>query len=141
MFTFPAIFSPAEEGGFVITFPDVPEAISQAESKEEGISIARDCLETALEFYIEGSRPIPRPSSFRGRVAITVSPMSSMKLMIHQAMIEQGIRKSELARQLGCHLPQIDRLLDLNHASKLDQIERALGVLGLRLLVDFQKAA
>jgi len=141
MFTFPARFTPAEEGGFIITFPDVPEAITQAETKEEGFAIARDCLETALEFYVEGNRPIPTPSSLRGKVAISVSPMSCMKLMIHQGMIQNGVRKSELARRMKVHLPQVDRLLDLNHASKLDQIEHALEVLGLRLLVDFERAA
>jgi antitoxin HicB len=35
------------------------------------------------------------------------------------------IGKAELARRLHCHLPQIDRLLDLNHASRLDQLEAA----------------
>ena len=141
MFTFPALFTPAEEGGFVITFPDIPEAITQAETKEEGLSIARDCLETALEFYVDRNRPIPSSSSLRGKVAISVTPMVCMKLMIHQEMIRAGVRKTELARRMDVHLPQIDRLLGLNHASRLDQIEHALAVLGLRLMVDVAKAA
>jgi antitoxin HicB len=141
MFIYPAIFKPAEEGGFVITFPDVPEAITQAETKEEGIVIARDCLETALGFYIDGHRPIPKASQLRGKIGIEVSPMAAMKLMIHQGMIEKGVRKSELARRIGVHLPQIDRLLDLNHSSKFDQIDKALAALGLALVVDVRKAA
>lgn len=40
------------------------------------------------------------------------------------------VRKADLARQLGWHGPQIHRLLDLDHASRLDQIEAALAVLG-----------
>jgi antitoxin HicB len=31
---------------------------------------------------------------------------------------------------LGWHLPQVDRLLDLTHASRLDQAEAALASLG-----------
>ena len=47
-------------------------------------------------------------------------------------MTEQGIKKSELARRLGWHMPQIDRLFDWRHASKFDQIEAAANVLGKR---------
>ena len=34
-----------------------------------------------------------------------------------------GIGKAELGRRLGWHGPQIDRLLDLNHPSKIEQID------------------
>ena len=45
-------------------------------------------------------------------------------------MMEQGVRKAELARRLGWHLPQVDSLFDLRHASRLDQIESAARALG-----------
>ena len=45
-------------------------------------------------------------------------------------MTEQGIRKAELARRLGWHMPQVDRLFDLRHTSKFDQIESAARSLG-----------
>jgi antitoxin HicB len=35
-------------------------------------------------------------------------------------MREEGIAKTDLAHRLGWHLPQVDRLLDLAHASRLD---------------------
>jgi hypothetical protein len=44
-----------------------------------------------------------------------------IKLAIYQSMRDQGVKKSELARRLGWHMPQIDRQLDLHHASRLDQ--------------------
>ena len=50
-------------------------------------------------------------------------------------MREQGIGKAELARRLGWHLPQIDRVLDVNHNSRLDQMEAALGAIGRQLEV------
>ena len=55
------------------------------------------------------------------------------KLGVYQAMTEQGIKKSELARRLGWHMPQVDRLFDLRHASGLAQIEAAALVLGRRV--------
>ena len=45
-------------------------------------------------------------------------------------MLDQGIRKADLARLLGWKAPQVDRLFDLNHASRLDQLEAAAKVLG-----------
>ena len=58
------------------------------------------------------------------------SALECAKLGVYQAMTEQGVRKAELARRLGWHLPQVDRLLDLSHASRLDQIEAAARALG-----------
>ena len=51
-----------------------------------------------------------------------------------------GVGKAELARRIGCHLPQIDRLLNLQHGSRLDQIEQALLALGKRLTVSIEDA-
>jgi antitoxin HicB len=62
-------------------------------------------------------------------------------VLLYRAMRERGVRKADLARRLGWHGPQIDRLLDLNHASRLDQIEAALAALGKRLTLDLADAA
>jgi antitoxin HicB len=45
-------------------------------------------------------------------------------------MRTSGVGKAELARRLHVHLPQVDRLLDLEHASKLDTVIQALRVVG-----------
>lgn len=50
------------------------------------------------------------------------------------------MRKSDLARMLDVHMPQIDRLLDLNHAARLDQIEAALRALGKQLVIEVRAA-
>jgi antitoxin HicB len=49
--------------------------------------------------------------------------------------------KSELARRLNVHLPQIDRLLDLDHDSRLDQLERAARAMGQDLHIEMRPAA
>jgi antitoxin HicB len=51
------------------------------------------------------------------------------------------VGKAELARRLNRHLPQVDRLLDLRHASRLDQLEAAFRALGKRLSVQIHEAA
>jgi antitoxin HicB len=52
-----------------------------------------------------------------------------------------GVRKTELGRRLGLHLQQVDRLLDLRHSSKLDQVEAALRALGKMITIEIRDAA
>jgi antitoxin HicB len=72
---------------------------------------------------------------------VTLPALTVAKLELYQAMRAAGVGKAELARRLNCHLPQIDRLLDLGHASRLDQLEQAFAALGKRLEVAIQNAA
>lgn len=59
----------------------------------------------------------------------------------YREMLAVDMRKAELARRLGWHKPQVDRLLDLRHDSRLDQIERAFAVLGKRVRIAIESAA
>ena len=66
-YAYPYELAPQPEGGFTVTFPDVPEAITQGDSKEEAAALAEDALITALSFYTDHAEPLPRPSPARGR--------------------------------------------------------------------------
>jgi antitoxin HicB len=136
MLDYPVLLEAQPEGGFVVTFPDVPEAITQGEDEDEALLYAVDALETALSFYVDDRKPLPIPSKpKRGQKTVRPSALECAKLGVYQAMTEQGIRKSELARRLGWHMPQVDRLFDLKHASRLDQIEAAARALGRHIEV------
>ena len=132
---YPVHLETAEEGGFIVTFPDVPEAITQGEDEDEALLRAVDALETALSFYIDDRRALPVPSEATGRPVVRPSALESAKLALYVEMTTQGIRKSELARRLGWCPPQVDRLFDLRHASRFDQIEAAARALGRRVNV------
>jgi antitoxin HicB len=128
-FSYPVVLEAAAEGGFVVKFLDVPEALTQGENEEEALARAVDALETALEMYLAEGDPLPVPSKAKRRQRIvTPSALAVLKLSIYSAMVTDKVRKTELARRLGMHLMQIDRLLDLNHASRIDQLELALRV-------------
>jgi antitoxin HicB len=134
MLDYPVVLEAQVEGGFVVTFPDVPEAITQGEDEEEALLYAVDALETALSFYVDARKSLPLASKAkRGQRTVRPSALEGAKLGVYQAMTEQGIKKSELARRLGWHMPQVDRLFDLRHASRLDQIEAAARALGKQL--------
>jgi antitoxin HicB len=133
MFDYPVTLTP-DEGTVMVTFVDIPEAITFGMDEEEALLQAVDALESALTFYIEDRKLLPTPSKpKKGQKTVRPSALECGKLGVYQAMTEQGIKKSELARRLGWHMPQIDRLFDLRHASKLDQIEAAASVLGKRV--------
>lgn len=141
-FAYPVVLEKAAEGGYVVSFPDVPEALTQGEDEAEALMRAPDALETALEFYVEEGRPLPRPRrSRRGQRLVQPPAIACMKLGVYDAMQEQHVRKTDLARRLGWHLMQVDRLLDLQHSSRIDQLEAALGALGRKLLVRVGAAA
>ncbi|MBS3995855.1 MAG: type II toxin-antitoxin system HicB family antitoxin [Hydrogenophaga sp.] len=135
MFDYPVTLT--QDGDTVlVTFADVPQAITFGADEEEALLQAVDALESGLSFYVEARQPLPLPSKpRRGQKTVRPGALEGAKLGLYQAMTEQGIRKAELARRLGWHVPQVDRLFDLQHASKFDQIESAARVLGRSLEV------
>ncbi len=136
MFDYPVTLTP-DDGSILVTFEDVPEAITFGADETEALKQAVDALETALSFYVEARKPLPIPSSLKtGQKTVRPSSLECAKLGLYRAMLEQGVRKAELARRLGWHKPQVDRLFDLRHASKFDQIEAAAQALGKRLRVE-----
>ena len=64
-----------------------------------------------------------------------------MKVILNQGMRDQGVGKAELARRLGWHMPQVDRVLDIQHRSRLDMMDAALGAIGRQLHVAASAAA
>ena len=130
MFEYPAILEKDQETGAVLLhFLDIPFCHSVGDDENEALLNAIDALETALSFFIDDRQPLPIPSVANGRPTVRPSALECAKLGVYQAMTEQGIRKAELAHRLGWHMPQIDRLFNLSHASRLDQLETAARVL------------
>jgi len=136
MFDYPVTLTPDDNGTVLVTFADVPEAITFGDDEDEALLNAIDALETGLSFYVDARKPLPAVSKpRRGQKTVRPSALECAKLGVYQAMIEQGLKKAELARRLGWHMPQVDRLFDLRHASKLDQIEAAAHALGKHVQV------
>jgi len=101
---------------------------------------AVDALETILSEYIKRRRDIPKPGKVKGKdMRLVVLPaLAEAKVRRYEAMRSQGVRKADLARRMGWHKSQMDRLLDLTHDSRLDQVETALRGLHLRLAVQVE---
>lgn len=136
MFDYPVTLTP-DDGTVLVTFADVPEAITFGADEDEALLNAIDALETGLSFYVDARKPLPAASQPKlEQKTVRPSALECAKLGVYQAMTEQGIKKAELARRLGWHVPQVDRLFDLRHASRFDQIEAAAHVLGKHVFVE-----
>jgi antitoxin HicB len=111
----------------IVSFPDFPNVHTYGDDEKEALQRAVDALETYLMSMIEDREPIPEPRRPKRRQRfITLPALTEAKIELYRQMRAARVGKAELARRLDCHLPQIDRLLNLNHASRLDQIEQAL---------------
>ena len=111
------------------------------EDEEDALRRAGDAIEEALAARMAQRESIPSPSPLRGRKAASLPPLTVAKVGLYQAMRGAGIGKAELGRRLGWHGPQIDRLLDLNHHSKIEQIDQALRAVGKVLVISVQDHA
>lgn len=142
MFNYPIILTPDDNDTILVICPDLPEVVTFGEDEAEALARAVDAIETALIGRISDKQDIPAPSRpAKGQKTVQLPPMSAAKAGFYQAMRAKGIRKADLARSLGVHMPQVDRLLDLRHASKLEQIEAALRAVGKVLTVEIRDAA
>lgn len=131
---YPASLEQAEEGGFVVTFRDIPEAITQAATETEAMEMARDALITAMDFYFEDRRAVPAPSQAEaGEKLIDLPPSISAKVFLLNELIRQKISNAELARRLGTSPQTVNRLTTLTHPTKIDALAEVFAALGKRL--------
>jgi len=125
------------DGKFIlVTFPDIPEAITQGDNREHALEMAKEALESAMEFYFEDRRRVPGPSKpKRGQPVVELSPSISAKVHLLNEMLRQKVKPAELARRLGTTPQEVNRLTNLRHATKIDRVDAALRALGKRLIV------
>jgi antitoxin HicB len=126
-----------KDGKFItVSFPDIPEAHTFGNDREHALAMAKEALETAMEFYFDDQRAIPLPSrTRRGQPVVNLSPSVAAKVLLLNEMLRQKVRPSELARRIGTTKQEVNRLTNLRHPTKIDRIDAALQALGKRLIV------
>jgi antitoxin HicB len=76
--------------GWMVSFPDIPEALSSGGTHEEALEMAKDALQVALEFYFDDRREIPAPSKLkRGQVAVELPASVAAKVLLLNEMVRQ----------------------------------------------------
>jgi antitoxin HicB len=143
MVAYPALFEPAEEGGFVITFPDFGYGVTQAEDEAEAIEMASDLLSCLISDRIAADDDLPAVGSHRGRKYRKISPpaLEGVKAELYSGFRAARMRKAELARRLGIPKSNVDRLFNLKHSSRFEQLEAAFRAIGKEIRIEVRDAA
>jgi antitoxin HicB len=142
MLRYPVVLERDDNDTLLVSFPDIPEAHTFGDDETDALERAKDALVTALEARIRDRESIPKPSSIaKGMASVPVPALVELKLGLYETMRAHKVGRAALARTLDVHMPQVDRLLDLRHQSRLDLLEVALGSLGCEVTVSVQPRA
>ncbi len=136
----PADLERQSDGSVLVSFPDIPEALTEGETENEALSLAGDCLIAALGEYIGARRNIPKASSAQGSESIALPALTAAKVALYVAMRSQEISNTALAARLGVTEGAVRRLIDLDHRSHIGHVEKALHCLGQQLTVSIEAA-
>lgn len=142
MFTYPVkLEKDAGTGAYIASCRDLPLMNSVGDDLQDALFESISGLVTAISIEMDERRPVPTGSKpEKGEHLVTVPVLVAMKASLHNAMIETGTRKAELARKMGKNPQQIDRLLDAMHSSKVEAVEQALYLLNKTVSVDVTNA-
>lgn len=136
-FCYPAKFESNGEGGFIGTFRDIPEAITEVYPEENFVDVARDALISAIDFYIEDGRKLPEPSRKQeDEVLIDLPASVYLKVMLLNTMVESNIRPVDLARKMKVRPQEVTRIMNLRHNTKLDTLSNAFAALDKELFFE-----
>jgi antitoxin HicB len=135
---YPVTLERDDNGTVLVTFPDFPEAHTFGEDETDAVLRARDALATVIDAYIKDRRDVPRPSAIVAKPRVAVPALVEAKMRLYETMRSGKVGKAELAKRLGWHLPQVDRLLAMTHGSRLEQLEAAFRALGKRMVLGIE---
>jgi antitoxin HicB len=72
-YTYSVILEPAEEGGFIVHVPALPEICTEGETEEEALAMAKEAIELVIESRLERGEPIPFEAQMPIMRQVTVS--------------------------------------------------------------------
>lgn len=120
--------------GYLVQFPDIPEAITFGESISHAKAMANDALLTALEFYFEDLREVPPPSATKsGQDYVELTASIAVKVQLLNEMVRQRVKQAELAKRMHLSPTQVNRMVNVRQSTKIDTLSQAFKALGKHL--------
>lgn len=133
---YPALIKQTEDSRYLVTFPDLEEAITEGETLEEALFNAVEVLTLTLEGRMEEGITIPHPSDLENSYPIAPSARVQAALLIRLAKGQHTT--ADIARALGTSWPAVARLEDPHHWPNLRQLERAASAIGQQLVISLE---
>ena len=131
MISYRVTLAPDSNGTVLVTSPDFPELVTFGDDEADALSYALGAFEEAIAARVSDREKIPLPSKGKATDPRGTLPVQAeVKVLLYQQMWKSGVRKADLARKMDLHRQEIDRLLDLNHATSIAKLEKAFSVLG-----------
>ena len=135
-YLYPAWIEPDEAGRWVVSFPDLPEALTDGVSYPEALHEASDCLSEALASRIVDHEEIPPPSPVTsGQHPVSPDPTIALKAALYTALHRHELTIADLADRLDIDWHQAARLIDPKRSTKLKTLQKALATLGRTIIV------
>jgi antitoxin HicB len=136
-FLYRAQFEPGDRRGwYVVSFPDVPEAVTDGKGMSSAMRNAQEALGIALLTYVDRGLPLPKPRARSLKlVPVAVEPDVGVKLALLDAVRERGLSKTAFAKLIRKDEKEARRILDPRHPTKLVTLVDALRRLGKQLIV------
>ena len=79
MLSYPVNLERDNNNTYLVTFPDIPEAVSVSDDEDEALLNALDALESAIEIYFDEKREVPAPSKPERAQRVVTLPTSSWR--------------------------------------------------------------
>lgn len=122
--------------GYMARFPDIPEALTCGDTYEETLVEAQNALVTAFDFYFEDQRAIPMPSANKKGTGTVDVPLSVWaKVLVLNTMLSERVSQAELAKRMGTRKQEVQRIVNLEHSTKIDTLANAMEAMGKKLFV------
>lgn len=120
-----------EDGEFIVSFPDFPEALTGADNEAEALDLAADALEEAVLGRLADGMEIPRPhAAAAGEVDILLEPVTAARAAISRALKSRKLSKTALAKLMHRDEKVARRILDGRGEVELKTAMEALDALG-----------
>ena len=132
-YTYPVILTEdPDNGGYVVTCRDLPEAITQGNAVAEALAEAADALDEALCGRINHGRDIPDPSAeLAGERLVSIPVTTTLKAAAYTKFRESGQTEVSIAEALDIKESEARRILDPRHGTKVATLKRFIRSLGV----------
>ncbi len=146
---YPVTLTPDDNDTFLVTCDLLPELTTFGAGRSEAAKRAEDAIvealgarlarweETPLPDYSSAHPELDRLDVEFARVPLLVAA----KVALMNASIAGNVNRAELARRLGWHREQVDRVFRVGHGTQVDQLEAVAGALGRDLAISMVQAA
>jgi antitoxin HicB len=140
---YPVILTPDDNDTFLVTCALLPEVTTFGETEADALQHAGDAIAEALAGRLARweRTPYPLDTDVANGTTVKVPLILVVKLALMNACINGGVSRAELARRLGWHREQVDRVFRAGHGTRLDQLDAVATALGKHFSIGLDAAA